>query len=262
MSAAVTTELKTIGHWIGGESVQGSSGRKGPVYNPATGEQIGRGRLREPRGDRSRRRHGEGRVHRVAHVVALEALRALLPDLRPLRRASRGSREAAHRRARQGALGRARRGAARDRGDRVRLRHPHAAQGLVLGAGVDRGRRVLDSPASRCRRRDHPVQLPGDGAHVDVGAGDRVREHLRPEAVREGPFRIDPHRRAAEGSRPPRRRLQRRPRRQGRGGQPARAPRHRVDQLRRLDPDRPLRRTRTGRRRASACRRSAAPRTT
>ncbi len=41
MNAAVTTERKTIGHWIGGESVQGASGRTGPVYNPATGEQTG-----------------------------------------------------------------------------------------------------------------------------------------------------------------------------------------------------------------------------
>ena len=41
MNAAVTTELKTIGHWIGGESVRGESGRSGPVYNPATGEQTG-----------------------------------------------------------------------------------------------------------------------------------------------------------------------------------------------------------------------------
>ena len=41
MSAAVTTELKLIGHWIGGEPVHGSSGRKGPVFNPATGEQTG-----------------------------------------------------------------------------------------------------------------------------------------------------------------------------------------------------------------------------
>jgi len=40
MSAAVTTELKLIGHWIGGEGVPGTSGRKGPVYNPATGEQT------------------------------------------------------------------------------------------------------------------------------------------------------------------------------------------------------------------------------
>ena len=41
MNAAVTTELKLIGHWIGGESVRGESGRRGPVYNPATGEQSG-----------------------------------------------------------------------------------------------------------------------------------------------------------------------------------------------------------------------------
>src|ERR671919_3057719 len=41
MNAAVTTELKTIGHWIGGETVPGGSGRTGPVYNPATGEQTG-----------------------------------------------------------------------------------------------------------------------------------------------------------------------------------------------------------------------------
>jgi malonate-semialdehyde dehydrogenase (acetylating) / methylmalonate-semialdehyde dehydrogenase len=41
VSAAVTTELKLIGHWIGGEAVRGASGRRGPVYNPATGEQTG-----------------------------------------------------------------------------------------------------------------------------------------------------------------------------------------------------------------------------
>jgi malonate-semialdehyde dehydrogenase (acetylating)/methylmalonate-semialdehyde dehydrogenase len=41
MSAAVSTELKLISHWIGGEVVPGRSGRRGPVYNPATGEQTG-----------------------------------------------------------------------------------------------------------------------------------------------------------------------------------------------------------------------------
>jgi malonate-semialdehyde dehydrogenase (acetylating) / methylmalonate-semialdehyde dehydrogenase len=29
-----------IGHWIGGKLVTGESGRSGPVYNPATGEQT------------------------------------------------------------------------------------------------------------------------------------------------------------------------------------------------------------------------------
>ena len=41
MNAAVTTELKVIDHWIGGQAVRGESGRSGPVYNPATGEQTG-----------------------------------------------------------------------------------------------------------------------------------------------------------------------------------------------------------------------------
>jgi malonate-semialdehyde dehydrogenase (acetylating)/methylmalonate-semialdehyde dehydrogenase len=41
MNAAVTTDLRTIGHWIGGEAIRGDSGRAGPVFNPATGEQTG-----------------------------------------------------------------------------------------------------------------------------------------------------------------------------------------------------------------------------
>src|SRR4026207_2413012 len=41
MTAAVTTGRRTIGHWIGGEAVRADSGRSGPVFNPATGEQTG-----------------------------------------------------------------------------------------------------------------------------------------------------------------------------------------------------------------------------
>jgi malonate-semialdehyde dehydrogenase (acetylating) / methylmalonate-semialdehyde dehydrogenase len=33
--------VKPIRHWIGGQSVPGTSGRSGPVFNPATGEQTG-----------------------------------------------------------------------------------------------------------------------------------------------------------------------------------------------------------------------------
>jgi malonate-semialdehyde dehydrogenase (acetylating)/methylmalonate-semialdehyde dehydrogenase len=33
--------VKPIHHWIGGRSVPGTSGRSGPVYNPATGEETG-----------------------------------------------------------------------------------------------------------------------------------------------------------------------------------------------------------------------------
>jgi malonate-semialdehyde dehydrogenase (acetylating) / methylmalonate-semialdehyde dehydrogenase len=34
-------EIKPIGHWIGGAIVEGTSGRSGPVWNPATGQQTG-----------------------------------------------------------------------------------------------------------------------------------------------------------------------------------------------------------------------------
>ena len=34
-------EVARIAHWIDGQRVEGTSGRSGPVYNPATGEQTG-----------------------------------------------------------------------------------------------------------------------------------------------------------------------------------------------------------------------------
>jgi len=40
-SAQRSEDVRSIHHWIGGESVSGSSGRKGPVYNPAKGVQTG-----------------------------------------------------------------------------------------------------------------------------------------------------------------------------------------------------------------------------
>jgi malonate-semialdehyde dehydrogenase (acetylating)/methylmalonate-semialdehyde dehydrogenase len=38
--AARSGELKRISHWIGGRPVEGTSGRSGPVYNPARGRQA------------------------------------------------------------------------------------------------------------------------------------------------------------------------------------------------------------------------------
>ncbi|MGZ8793364.1 MAG: aldehyde dehydrogenase family protein, partial [Gaiellaceae bacterium] len=34
-------DVKRISHWIGGRTVEGRSGRSGPVYNPALGQQTG-----------------------------------------------------------------------------------------------------------------------------------------------------------------------------------------------------------------------------
>ena len=64
--------------------------------------------------------------------------------------------------------------------------HPASPEGRDERAGLERRRRVLDPAAARRRRGHHAVQLPGDGPDVDVGAGARLREHVRAQAVGEG----------------------------------------------------------------------------
>jgi malonate-semialdehyde dehydrogenase (acetylating)/methylmalonate-semialdehyde dehydrogenase len=54
----------------------------------------------------------------------------------------------------------------------------------------ERGRRrghLLHPPAAGRMRRHHAVQLPRDDPAVDVPHGDRVRQHVRAEALRAGP---------------------------------------------------------------------------
>ena len=93
-----------IGHWIDGAPVSGTSGRSGPVFNPATGRQTGEVAFAS--------------VEEIDAAVASAkaafrpggplsiARRALLPDPRARERASRGHRAHPDSRARQGSLGR------------------------------------------------------------------------------------------------------------------------------------------------------------
>ena len=187
MNAAVTTELKLIGHWIGGQR-----GRAHRAGDPCTTRQRASRPARstsQAGGDRPCRRNRE-EAFGDWRTWSLSKRLELFFRIYDLFDEHREDLAKPHRGAREGAVRRPRRGAARDRGDRIRLRYPDPAQGRVLGAGVDRSRRLLDPPAARRHGRDHAVQLPGDGAHVDVGAGYRVREHVRLEAIREGPVRV------------------------------------------------------------------------
>ena len=177
-------------------------------------------------------------------------------------RAPQGHRRLPDRGARQGADRCAGRGGPRPREPGVRVRHPAPAQGHLQRAGLGRDRRLPDPPAAGRGGRYHALQLPGHGADVDVRQRHRLRQHLHPEAVREGPVRIGLPGRAAAGGRPAGRRLQRRARGQGRG--------RRASWSTRISPPsassarRPSRATSTRRApgTASACRHSAAPRTT
>ena len=167
------------------------------------------------------------------------------------------------RRARQGARRRSRRGAARPRGRRVRLRHPAAAQGRVLRPGLRPGSTSTRSASrSACVAGITPFNFPA-----------MVPMWMYPVAIACGnTFVLKPSERDPSASnciaelwrrgRAARRRLQRRARRQGRGRRAARPPRRRRGLVRRLDPDRPVHPRAGQRATASGSRPSAAPRTT
>ena len=169
------TVTKHVTHWIGGKPWDGEAGRHGDIYDPATGQVSGQVDFAAP-----------AEVD-AAVAAATDALRPLAAHLAGqarlgavrVPRAGQGEREepgpADHRGARQGGLGRGRRGGPRPRGGRVRLRHPAPAQGRVLGERLHRRGLVLDPAAGRRGRGHHPVQLPGHGADVDVPARHRVR---------------------------------------------------------------------------------------
>ena len=189
--------MNRISHWIDGTVVEGTSGRSRHGVQPGDGGAGGECRLRQRRRSRRRRRRRQGGVPRLAGHRPRPAGRGHVPPARAGRRQPQGDRLAAHGRARQGAVRRPRRGGPRPREHRVRLRHPAPAEGRLQRAGGDRRRRVLDPPAARRRRRHHPVQLPGDGADVDVRQRPRVRQHVRAQAEREGPVGVAADGRAA-----------------------------------------------------------------
>ena len=95
-------------------------------------------------------------------------------------------------RARQDRRGRQGRGHPRHGGRRVRVRDRGADQGRVLRPGLDRRRPAPLPPAARRVRRDHAVQLPDHGPDVDAPGRDRDREHVRAQAVRARSLGVQP----------------------------------------------------------------------
>ena len=230
--------MERIGHYIGGKVVLGESGRTGPVFDPATGAQTHEVDLASAdEVDRAVQAAAEAfPAWRATSLAKRAEIMFRLRELVDLHRADIAKiLTAQHGKVLSDAMGEVARG----------LENIEFACGVpnLLKGGfseqVSTGRRrLLDPAAARRGRGDHPVQLPGDGAHVDVRERDRVREHVRAEAVGEGPGRVALHRRAAEGSGPSRRRLQRRAGRQGGGRRDPGAPDDRGGELRRFHADR------------------------
>ena len=161
--------IAPIHHWIGGAR---SRAPRAARARSSTRRRAGRAAPSTSRRSRRSTRRSQAAKQAFASWRTVSLAQARGADVQHPRaraRAQAGDREAARRRARQGALGRDGRGDARPRGDRVRLRDPDAAEGRVLGAGLDGRRRLLDPPAGRRRGGDHAVQLPGDGARCGCG---------------------------------------------------------------------------------------------
>ena len=172
--------------FIGGEWREISGVETTPVYNPSRGEVI-----------------AEVPSCAVAEIVndAVEAAAAAFPAWRdtppverarvvlPLPPAGRGE----LRPPLPDRLARARQDAAEARGSVYRgienIEYACGIPTLLMGDTLENIARGVDCethpPAARRLRRHHAVQLPGDGAALDVPARARLRKYVRPEAERE-----------------------------------------------------------------------------
>jgi malonate-semialdehyde dehydrogenase (acetylating) / methylmalonate-semialdehyde dehydrogenase len=181
--------MRTISHWIGGKSWEQSPERSGKVFNPATGEQS-----------------GEVAFATVAEVdAAVETARKAFEEWRhvPVTR-------------RQNVMFDFRRIVADRKQQMAELLTAEHGKTIPDALGeVQRGLEVIEFACNIAHLTKgeyseqvstgvdtytirqplggggyHPVQLPGHGPDVDVPARHRRRQHLRPQAVGEGPVGV------------------------------------------------------------------------
>ena len=227
--------MDTIQNAIDGRKVASSSRRVAPVYNPATGEQTAEVKLSTAEEVSS----AVAAAKKCGRELGRDAAAQARPADVPLQGAASASRRRDRARdlegARQDPRRRAWRALARYRRGRFRLRHSASPEGRIQPQCRPRDRQLVRSPAARRGRRDHPVQLPGHGADVDVSGRHRLRKHLRPEAVGARSLDIDAHLGIVQRGGLPARRAECGPRRQGSRRCHSRPSRRQGGELRRLD---------------------------
>ena len=191
--------VERISHWIGGKLVPGESGRTGPVFNPATGEQTHEvdfasreevdagGRAAAPRPSRP---GAPRRLSKRADIMF--RIRELMDDATRRHREARSRRSTA--RCSRDAMGEV---AARPGERRVRRA---ASRSLLKGGFTEQASTGVDVYSIRqplgVVAGITPFNFPAMVPLWMFAERDRVREHLHPEALREGPRRIPPARRA------------------------------------------------------------------
>ena len=233
--------MKHVTHWIGGKPWTGTAQRHGDIYDPATGQVSGTVDFAAPEevddavaaaAEAFKTWRRTSLAKRATTMFAFrELVKAHTEELAKLITSEHGK-------VASDAAGEVARGL-----EVVEFACgiPHLLKGGFsenVSTSVDV---VLDQAAGRGGRGHHPVQLPGHGADVDVPDRDRLRQHVRAQAVGEGPVRVAAARPPVGRGGTARRRVQRGARRQGRGRRAADPPGNRRGQLRRVHADRPVR---------------------
>ena len=241
LPAMAAADLPLVAHWIDGKRVEGSSERRGDVFDPTTGQVSKLVAFASPGDvdaavDAAAAAFTSWRWSSLAERTKIVFRFRELLDQRADALAAIITAE--HGKVLADALRRSR---TRVGSRRVRVRDGADAEGRLLAGRIGTRRRGVDASAAR-RRRDHqPVQLPGDGAVLVLSDCDRGRQHGHPQAEREGPVGRELDRRVVGRSRAAGRRLQRRARRQRCSRRAARTPRHQGRVVRRLDSGRAAR---------------------
>ena len=254
--------MREIGHFIGGKHVKGTSGRTADVFQPMTGEVIARVALASKAELRAAVENAKAAQPAWANTNPQRRARVMFKFLELMQRdndalADLLARE--HGKTIADARGDIQRGV-----EVVEFACgiPHLMKGEFSDSAGSGHRPLFHAPALGRGRRHHAVQFPGHDPDVEVRAGDRLRQRLHPEAVGTRPGRADAARRADARSGPARRHSQCRQWRQGSGRRDPRRSGHPRHRLRRVDGRSPSTSIRAAPRAESACRPSAAPRTT
>ena len=184
--------MNRISHWVDGKVLVGTSGRSGVVWDPATGVQASSVELASSAEvdlavASAKAAFPSWRSTNLSRRAEVMFHMRELVDANRKEIASLISRE--HGKVLGDALGEVARGL-------ENIEFACGIPNLLKGGYSEQASTGIDvySIKQPSRRRNHPVQLPGHGADVDVRQRSGMRQHVHPEAQREGSVRQHVHR--------------------------------------------------------------------
>ena len=194
--------MRSIGHFIGGKEVKGTSGRTADVFEPMTGDVQAKVALASKAEVRAAVENAKAAQVEWAATNPQRRARVMMKFLELAQRDYDKLADLPGARAWQDRSRRQGRHPARPRSGGIRLRHSASDEGRIHRRRRPRHRHLFDAPAARRRRRHHAVQFPGDDPDVEIRARDRLRQCVHPEAVGARSRRADDACRADDRGRP------------------------------------------------------------